>query len=106
MDWLSFKKYKAKFCFIYNKSDGLSEVEKTTNLAYMIGELDADTESTTKYHEEDGTITVMNMNINLGFPKNATYHDIAESHDQLIRAAINAFPKERIPVNKSSCTIL
>lgn len=106
MIWLSFEKYKLKFCFIYNKSDGLSEEEKMENLSHMMNELGADNRAATFFHELDGSISSINLNINLGFPKKATYSEVAEYHETLTRVTLAQMPKKRIPVNESSCTIL
>ena len=110
MDWLSYKneKYKKNFCFIYNKSDGLSEGEKMTNLAHMLDKLDADSSAKIESRERDGTVSIINQNINLGFPGGAPYQNVEESQNTLVHAALSFSNKDfhRIPVNESSCTIL
>ena len=103
MIWLDYKKYIKKFVFIYSKCDGKSDADKMNNLAYMCDILEADPETNT-VHVVTGE--VYNMNLALGFPPNAAYENIEDDHDKLIRAVKAAYPKERIPVSKSSCTIL
>ena len=110
MDWLSYKndKYKKNFCFIYNKSDGLSEGEKMANLAHMLDKLEADSSAKIESLEMDGTVCTLNQNINLGFPSGASYWDVRKCHETLLRAASGRSNKDfhRIPVKESSCTIL
>ena len=110
MDWLSYKndKYKKNFCFIYNKSDGLSEGEKMANLAHMLDKLEADSSAKIESLEMDGTVCTLNQNINLGFPSGASYRDVRECHETLLRATSGRSNTDfhRIPVNESSCTIL
>ena len=102
MSWLKYKVYIKKFVFIYNKCDGKSDADKMNNLAYMCDILEAD--STTKARSIGGD--VYNMNLALGFPPNADYAEIKYDHEKLIRATVAQMPNQRIPVNKSSCTIL
>ena len=106
MSWLSYEKYKQKFVLIYNKSDGLSEAEKLENIAYMVNVLKGDPSCKSINVEPNGDVIETNMNLPIGFPKGAAYSDVKKDHIKLIDATLAPYPEMRIPVNKSSCTIL
>ena len=107
MVWLSYDKFPQKFVFIYNKSDGLSEAEKLENIAYMVNALQGDPCSNIQYYEhETGEYKEVKMNLPIGFPKGASYSDVSRDHIKLINATLVSHPKQRIPVDKSLCTIL
>ena len=106
MDWLSYVQYKKKFVLIYNKSDGLSEAEKLENIAYMVNVLKGDPSAKTVNQRPNGEMVEVKMNLPIGFPKGAPYSDVKKDYVKLIDATLAQFPKMRIPVDKSSCTIL
>ena len=108
MKWLQFEKYKKKFVFIYNKSDGLSEAEKENNLAYMCNELGADPNVDTFTYDASGNLKTWKLSLALGFPPNAEYQTIKDDFITLQMAVGTPYPRQRIPVDKASkiCTIL
>ena len=108
MKWLQFEKYKQKFVFIYNKSDGLSEAKKVNNLAYMCNELGADPTVVSGQYNASGNFKVWKLSLSLGFPPNAEYESIKEDFKFLQGAVSTPFPRQRIPVDKASkiCIIL
>ena len=108
MKWLQFERYKQKFVFIYNKSDGLSEAEKENNLAYMCNELGADPTAKTWTYDASGNRNDWKLSLSLGFPPNAKYETIKEDYICLQKAVSAQFPRQRIPVDKASqyCMIL
>ena len=107
MNWLQFEKFKQKFVFIYNKSDGLTEAEKETNLAYMCNVLGADPTSETLHTDAKGLKHVWKLSLPLGFPPNAEFNAIKEDFISFQRAVSAPFPRQRIPVDKTAlCTIL
>ena len=83
MEWLKFKDHKDNFSFILNKSDNLTENERTSSLAFMCDKLDADL---TKCFEEkrDGYTYQIPFNQALGFPRDATYQEVKDSLKNLI----------------------
>ena len=107
MKWLQFEKYKQKFVFIYNKSDGLSEAEKENNLAYMCNVLGADPTTQTLSYDASNILVDMKLSLSLGFPPNAKYESIKEDFICLQNAVATPIPRKRIPVDKASqCIIL
>ena len=110
MKWLQFKEHKEKFSFIYNKSDGLTHMEKVRNLAYMCDSLDGDL--TTRFEDRrSGTPKETNLNHALGFPRDAKYENVKEDLETLMAITLaNAMPEKRIVLHKKSivesCTIL
>ena len=106
MSWLSFEKYKQKFVFIHNKSEGFSEAEKLENIAYMVNTMKGDPSSHSYKLQPNGDKIRISLNLPLGFPKGAAFSDVEKDHKKLIRATLAQFPEQRIPVDKSSCTIL
>ena len=105
MEWLSYKDHKEKFCFIYNKSDGLTENEKLTNLAYMCDVLGADLTKTVEY-VKDNQQYKLQMTQALGFPREANYEDVKYDHQKLINSTLTNFSDNRIEINQSTCCIL
>ena len=108
MNWLSFKDYKKNFAFIYNKSDGLTEAEKFQNLSYMCDVFDVDQSNSVRATtEKSGGNFSVSLNMALGFPPNAEFESVQEDWYKLGNAV--TLPRTnpiRIPVSKSSCTIL
>ena len=106
MGWLSYEKYQQKFVLIHNKSDGLSEREKLENIAYMVNVLKGDPSCKSFMPQPIGEKIEINMNLPLGFPKGVAFSKVETDHLKLMHATLTPIPEKRIPVNKSSCTIL
>lgn len=110
MDWLQYKKYKQKFSFIYNKTDGQTEDKKNANLQVMCEKLGVDTSQNVSVKvTEDGNLQAYNMTIAVGFPPKSRLTDVKCDIEKLNRATLtNRHPTVRIPVKASEteCTIL
>ena len=104
MDWLQFKEYKKNFVLIYNKSDLLTEAEKMENLVMMCNKFGVPTLNSLS-RLKNGKWHSVKMNLAIGFPENATYESVKEDHEALYSAVVTNV-KNRIPVDKRSCTIL
>ena len=105
MKWLSYNNHKDKFCFIYNKSDGLNATERLENLTYMCDVLGADLTWTVEYEKNDQQYKLQ-MNHALGFPRQAQYEDVKRDYAKLISATLTNSADDRILVEKTSCVIL
>ncbi len=106
MTWLQFESYKQKFCFIYAKSDTLTEDLKAENLAHLCHVLGADPASAAIIQEGNGERFEIRMNLALGFPPGAEFAQIEADFEKLQNATLASYPEQRIPVDKSTCTIL
>ena len=107
MQWLQYDKNKKRFCFIYNKSDMLTEGEKVSCLLQMCEMLGADTADDDLIWMEGDQKLFIKQNINLGFPPIAEFKQVETDMYKLIRAAF-AYDTvtPRIQLEKSLCTIL
>ena len=107
MKWLQYDKNKKRFCFIYNKSDMLTEGEKVTCLLKMCEMLGADTTDDAVIWMEGDQKRVFKQNLNLGFPPMAEYKQIETDMNKLTRAAFAHETRHpRIHLEKSLCSIL
>ena len=104
MKWLSFANHKDNFFFIYNKSEELDENEKIENLSYMCDVLGADVTNTVVCNKNDQQYQIQMCHA-LGFPRNATLHDVKEDREKLVNSTLMHFPEDRIEIQKSSCNI-
>ena len=108
MYWLSHSSYKKNFILIYGKSDTLSDEDKMKNLEAMCKKFEIPMMNDETYDDKDGQKHAVKMNLALGFPGNANYASVKEDHEALMDAmtAPSCGAARRIPVDKSSCTIL
>ena len=119
LKWLQYSDYKENFVFVYNKSDGLSEATKLTNLQFMCETFGVDTKNQAEWAGNLKEILegksnkivwhAIDQNLALGFPPGQDYETVQKDHKQLMRATFAVPPRDekRIPVMKgSSCTIL
>jgi hypothetical protein len=114
MKWLSFTEYMDKFVFVYNKADTQSLETRVSNLAAMCDILKADTHQTNVWQdlpEDGGGRLAIKMNLTTGFPPSANYDQVKEDHKAFTRACLCVGPLgpnagKRVPVDKSSCTLL
>jgi len=109
MKWLQYSKYKKRFCFIYNKSDLLSEGEKTRNLLSMCEMLGADPKDDGYlYDNGKGQKVQVKHTVNLGFPTPPILTDEVEKDVRRLSYLVSADLEDepRIEISKSSCIIL
>lgn len=109
MTWLQYNKNKKRFCFIYNKSDQLTEQEKVENLLSMCEMLGADPRDDGYWrYSGKGQKIQMKHTVNMGFPPRSPFtDDVRKNMDNLgdlVCANVPDYP--RIEISKSSCTIL
>ena len=109
MKWLQYKNHRNQFIFIYNKADHCdSEEQKVENVAGMLELLGAKQVTRTVTDDlEEGQENEVKAGISTGFPKKASYEEIAEDYNKLWRATTYDDKKyDRIKVSKESCSIL
>ena len=108
MKWLSHSSYKKNFVLVYGKADTLSEQQKIENCKAMCDKFQIPMMNDTIYYDENRQKHAVKMNLPLGFPPNANYADVEDDHKALLLAltAPSMTQAKRIPVDKSSCTIL
>lgn len=113
MKWLQYSKNKNRFCFIYNKSDQLTEAEKVEGLLQMCEMLGADTKDDSylapvrNRNKDKKTQRQIKHTLNLGFPPNAQFHEVKKDLIRLNQVATFDVPQiPRIELSKSNCTIL
>ena len=105
MKWLSYKEYKENFVLVYNKSDLLSPQEKIENLSAMCSKFEVPMNNQRVMNTKTGKNFAIKMNLALGFPPNADYETV--KNDPLaLWNAVGVPQNKRIPVEKSTCTIL
>jgi 2-oxoglutarate dehydrogenase complex dehydrogenase (E1) component-like enzyme len=95
MEWLKFKDHKDNFSFILNKSDNLTENERTSSLAFMCEKLDFDLTKCFEETRDDFTYQIP-LNQALGFPRDATYQKVEDSLKNLMAITLT----ETMPDNK------
>ena len=107
MEWLQYEKYKQKFCFIYNKADLCSALEKAENISHMCEAFGVDPQNSTKvFFPDSDELRAVNLNLALGFPPDSSYEKTKADSRKLMAVTIAPFPESRIPVDKSICNIL
>ena len=106
MKWLQYDSYKDKFMFVYNKSDGLTTGEKTSNLLQMCEMVGADANIETGKRLTETKIKIKAA-MTTGFPPGASYEDIKADLEQFKWGVVGLGDyASRIPVERSACTIL
>ena len=109
LKWLRYKKNRSQFVFVYNKADHCdSEEEKQENVVGMMELLGAKQVTRTVTDDlQEGRESEVRACISTGFPKKATYEEVAEDYAKLWMAATYDDKKyDRIQVSKDSCSIL
>ena len=91
MDFFQYKKYKEKFAFIYNKCDGLTDLEKQSSLNEVC-ELLGIGSAAQLVTGVEGTHRINALGFRLG----AEFEEIKNEREKLMKLILHAVPKKHI----------
>ena len=108
LGWLNYHKYKENFVLLYNKADQCqNDEEKWLSLEYMCTQFGVPVMHALRKRLADGSLQSIKMTMAIAFPPKVDFENVREDYEMFAEAVtIPHQNMQRIPVNKSTCTIL